>query len=132
MKKVLADTNVLISALLFGGQPRQVLNLAIEKKIFLISSPVLLIELMGVLGRKFGWEDKKLQILEKRLRKLVILIEPKQTVDIIKDDPADNRVLECAQAGRVDFIVSGDKHLLTISKFKGVSILSPAEFLKNL
>ena len=132
MKKVLADTNVLISALLFGGQPRQVLKLAIEKKIFLISSPALLIELMGVLGRKFGWEDKKLQVLEKRLRKLVILIEPKQTVDIIKDDPADNRVLECAQAGRVDFIVSGDKHLLTISKFKGVSILSPAEFLKNL
>lgn len=132
MKKVLADTNVLISALLFGGQPRQVLKLAIEKKIFLISSPMLLIELMGVLGRKFGWEDKKLQILEKKLRKLIILVEPKQTINIIKDDPADNRILECARDGKVDFIVSGDKHLLILGKFKNVPILSPAEFLKNL
>lgn len=132
MKKVLADTNVLISALLFGGQPRQVLNFAIEKKILLITSPVLLSELVGVLARKFSWEDKKLQILDKKLRKLIILIEPKQTVDVIKDDPADNRVLECAWKAKVDFIVSGDKHLLTLSKFKGIPILSPSEFLKNL
>lgn len=57
-------------------------------------------------------------------------IEPKTTVKIIRDDPADNRVLDCALSARADAIITGDKHLLALGKFKNIKILTSTQFLK--
>ena len=57
------------------------------------------------------------------------IVEPSVKIDIIKDDPDDNKILECAIAGNVDCIVSNDKHLLKLKEFKGIKILTPKEFL---
>lgn len=59
----------------------------------------------------------------------VIIIEPKTKLNIIEAGPEDNRILECAVAAEADFIVTGDKHLLELCKFKKTRILKPREFL---
>jgi predicted nucleic acid-binding protein len=60
------------------------------------------------------------------------MVDPPVSLDVIRDDPEDNRVLECAVGGNANFIVSGDKHLLAIKEYLGIVILSPAEFLRLL
>lgn len=65
------------------------------------------------------------------LRSMARVLNPQKTIRIIAQDPADNRILECALAAGADFIVSGDKHLLRLGRFKDISILSPREFIKN-
>ena len=60
------------------------------------------------------------------------MVEVNETLDIIKYDETDNRYLECAVAGKADYIVSGDNHLLSIGEYKGIIILSPAAFVALL
>ena len=59
-------------------------------------------------------------------------VQPTETVSIITEDPSDNRILECAAAGEVDYIVTGDKHLLKLEQFRNSPILKVAEFFKRL
>ena len=63
---------------------------------------------------KFGWPAAEAQETIAWISHIADVVEPKQAVEAIKDDPDDNRVLECAIAARSDYIVSGDKHLLTV------------------
>ena len=58
------------------------------------------------------------------------LIEPKESVTVIKDDPKDDKILDCALACNADFIVSQDNHLLNLKTFRNIKIASPEEFLK--
>lgn len=57
-------------------------------------------------------------------------IEPIQAIDIITDDPKDNMILECAVGGKADYIVSGDRHLLSLKEYKGIKILTAREFIE--
>lgn len=60
------------------------------------------------------------------------LVKPTKKLDIVKDDPDDNKILECAIAGKVDYIISNDEHLLKLKEFEGIPIIKPEEFLKLL
>ncbi|MBI2630224.1 putative toxin-antitoxin system toxin component, PIN family [Candidatus Pacearchaeota archaeon] len=60
------------------------------------------------------------------------IVEPKTKIEIIKDDPDDNKIIECAIEGKVDFIISQDNHLLNLKEFQGIKIVSPKEFLNKL
>lgn len=55
---------------------------------------------------------------------MAVFVHPRQTVDLIQQDPSDNRVLECAQAANADYIISGDEHLLKLRSFEGIPILT--------
>jgi predicted nucleic acid-binding protein len=68
----------------------------------------------------------------RRFKRVAIVVEPGLTLKVIEDDPADNRVLECAVAGGAAYIISGDDHLLRIKEFKEIVILRPAGFLTLL
>lgn len=57
------------------------------------------------------------------------IVYPKNKLDIVKKDPSDNKVIECAIEAEASFVVSGDKHLLEIKEYKGIKIVSPREFL---
>lgn len=131
--KVVVDTNVLVSALVFpGGAPEQVYRLAIEGGITLVTSPPLLAELGRVLTERFGWQDDYVRAALAQLVRLGEVVEPVERVSIIADDPDDDRVLEAAQAAGAARIVSGDQHLLSLGRWGEVAILSPAEFLADL
>ena len=131
--KVVIDTNVLISALVFpGGAPEQVYRLAIEGRITLVTSPPLLAELGRVLTEKFVWQDDYVRAALAQIVRICEIVEPVERVSIIADDPDDDRVLEAAQTSGAALIVSGDRHLLSLGHWGDVAILSPAEFLADL
>lgn len=124
------DTNVIVSGLLFTGTPRKILNAALLGQLKLITSAALLDELERVLKNKFSNTGIEVtQMLEIVMKAAVISI-PTEIIEIIKDDPSDNRVLECAASGKAEVIISGDKHLLKLKKFRDIPILTPREFLK--
>lgn len=129
--KVVLDTNIIISAVGFGGKSRKVLQLILDKKIQATTSPVLLAELEDVVTKKFPNLKNHFERINKQIRKKFKVVRPQRSAKIVKDE-ADNRVLECALEAHVDFIISGDKHLLNLRYFRDIKIISPAEFLKEL
>ena len=130
MVRVVLDTNVWISALNFGGKPAQILKLAVKGRIRLYSSQTLFAELLGVLRKKFDYSDEKIEEVEILFKKRVKFREPRTTLNVVKADPSDNRVLECALEAEADYIVSGDKDLLNLGNLKKIKIVNPAEFLR--
>ena len=130
MLGVTADTNVYVSAFAFGGKPLQLLELATQGLIRLSISDAIIQETIRVLGEKFEWEQTALREVDASIRSIAEVVAPTQTVDVIKNDPPDNRVLECAQEANSDYIVSGDRDLLKLERFREIPIVRVGEFLK--
>jgi putative PIN family toxin of toxin-antitoxin system len=129
--RIVADTNVLVSALIFpGGSPEAVYRLALEGRIEPVTSRPLLTELGRVLTEKFGWQSDRVEEALAQLIRVAEIVEPRQRVVAIQADPADDRVLDAAAEGNVDAIVSGDRHLLELGSWQGIAIESPAAFLE--
>lgn len=128
--QVVFDTNIYISAILFGGNPRSCLELARSGDIVLIISKAILVEVAKKLREKFLWEETDITDVIEGLLVFITIINPSQTITIIKEDEPDNRILEAAMEAKADYIVSGDKkHLLSLRKFKAIPIISSKEFL---
>src|SRR5260221_6206122 len=125
--RVLLDTNILISALGFGGKPRQILKLVLEGKIKAISSPILLAELHEVIRKKFPILALDLPRIEKKMRKIFFIVHPTKSIDVVRDVD-DNRVLEAALAGACKNIITGDTDLLDLKTFQGINIVTPNTF----
>jgi putative PIN family toxin of toxin-antitoxin system len=122
-----------VSGTLWGGTPRQILDLARAGRLHLCTSTALLLELAEVLGRsKFADRVSQygdVQFLLDGYAALVEVIEPGHTSPVISADPDDDHVLACALAASADYIVSGDRHLLDLGTCAGISILNAADFL---
>jgi len=131
MKRVVLDANIYISAILFGGNPEKVLDLARKRRIVVLISEAILAQIVRVLKKKFRWADWQISEIVKEIRTITIFVVPKQILKVIKGKNSDNRILECAIEGKAQYIISGDEHhLLPLKKFRGIKILNPAEFLK--
>ena len=127
--RVVFDTNVLVSALVFpGGRGDAALQRIVEEKDRLILSKPILDELLGILGRKFARDAEALSHAAVFLTELSLLVKPRQRLHVVKDDP-DNRILECAVAGDADIIVTGDRALLALREYKGVRLISLRDYL---
>ncbi len=130
--RVTVDTNIFISALLGSKNCRKIYELFVHSKIDLILSPQLFAELNETLTQSklrqyFKKED--IEKLNKLLETDAEWVFPKEKISICRDSK-DNIILECACAGKVDFIVTGDKDLLSLKKFRKTLIISPRQFLK--
>ena len=133
MIKVAADTNVYISAILFGGKSEKIRKLAREGEVELLVSETILAEIAGVLKRKFNWSDWQISEVIKDIRAITTLITPAVTLSVIKEDEPDNRILECATEGKAQYIISGDEHhLQPLKEYQGIKIVSPAQFLESV
>ena len=127
--KVVFDTNILVSAVVFpGGRAEAALLRIIEEHDQLLLSKPILDELLGVLARKFSRDAEELARIAVFLSELALTVRPRQKLRVVVDDP-DNRVLECALAGRADAIVTGDSALLELGEFRGVRVISLREYL---
>lgn len=132
---VVLDTNVLVSTLLSpSGPPAAILRHWEAGEFDLVTSQPLVDELRRVLQcprvqkyLQLTSEDRALFL--KRLVTVAAVIEPAEVLNIIDDDPTDNRILECAQTCGADYVVSGDDHLLSLVSYNDIAILTPAEFL---
>jgi putative PIN family toxin of toxin-antitoxin system len=116
MMRVLADTNVFISALMFGGLPGWFLDIALRRKFSLVTSKALLNELDEKLRGQFAVSESDAVAIRAKLERNATVVEPDFKLNAVPEDPDDNCVLVCAAAGNAEFIVSGDRHLLRIGE----------------
>ncbi|MEW6262368.1 MAG: putative toxin-antitoxin system toxin component, PIN family [Thermodesulfobacteriota bacterium] len=131
--RIVGDTNVLVSGVLFLGYPRQILIKIAQGEVVNFTSPALLREAEDVLLRpKFGLDPNQVSSIIALFRDTFELVHPARRVNVITDDPSDNMVLETAQEAAADRIVSGDKHLLDLKEWKGIRVVSPAEFMGEI
>lgn len=130
--RVVFDTNILVSALVFpGGQGEAALRRIINETDRLVLSRPILHELLGVLGRKFARDAEELARVAVFLTELAVIVAPKRRLRIVKDEP-DNRILECAIAGRAEAIVTGDKALLALKRYENIRLLALRGYLEGI
>jgi putative PIN family toxin of toxin-antitoxin system len=130
--KVVLDTNVFVSGVFFGGPPYRILEAWRDGKIQLLLSPAILEEYQRVM------RELALQFPEIEVKALIDFITvhseiilPPSFPPVIQADPSDDKFLECAVGGEATCIVTGDKHLLKLLKFRGIPILKPREFVED-
>jgi putative PIN family toxin of toxin-antitoxin system len=129
--KVVFDTNVYVSALtLPKGSAAQALDRIVTGEHELFLSKPILDELLGVLARKFARDREALARVALFLSELAVTVRPRRRLRVL-DDEADNRVLECGLAGRVDAVVTGDKQMLKLVSHAGLRIITIREFLDS-
>lgn len=132
MRQVVADSNIFVSALVYGAKPLEVLEMGLEREIHLLTSPDILDETLGVLRDKFRYTPEQLEESKLRIEAACYgIFRPSVKLDVVKDDPDDNKVLELAVQMADSVVVTGDTHLLKLREFQGVKILRPAEFLEE-
>ncbi len=135
--RIVADTNTVVSGLLWHGPPRQILEAARAGKIELFTSEPLLAELHDVLGRakfitRLAFSGTTSEALTIGYRGLATVIEPATIGAVVHDDPDDDAVLACAVAASASMIVSGDKHLLNLASYQGIPILRASDALVQI
>ena len=129
--RVVLDTNILISAYVFGGKPGQVNNMVIDKRIIPFISPTLLAELTDTLLKKFDFGITRIEQIERIVNRHFNIVYPAKNIYVARDED-DNRVLEAAVEGKCDYVITGDIDLLSIGKFKRVKIVTADQFLDIL
>lgn len=132
--KVVFDTNVWISIAMEKMlkdefiQAKQELTVYVSNDIILEISKVLLYPRIAEILKQIGVREKEiLRVIAGNCR----MVTPKVCLHVINDDAEDNKILECALASGAEIIVSGDKHLLKLSKFKKTRIVTPREFFDS-
>ena len=129
--RVVFDTNILVSALVFpGGQGDAALRRIIDGMDQLVMSKAILDELLEVLGRKFARDAEELAHVALFVFELAMVVAPKRRLRVVKDDP-DNRILECAIAGRAEAIMTGDKALIALKNFKNIPVVTLRSYLAD-
>ncbi|MFC1682415.1 putative toxin-antitoxin system toxin component, PIN family [Nanoarchaeota archaeon] len=133
--KVTTDTNVLVSGTFWRGDSARIIGLIDRGEIEIVLSEELIEEYEDVINREEIMDkvERKNLILNKSVQKIIknsTIVEPKQKLEIVKEDPDDNMILECALEGNVDYVITNDKHLLKLKEFQGIKIVRPEEFLK--
>ncbi len=125
--RIVLDTNVYISAALFGKQAETILQLASGSRLTLITSETILAELEEKLRDKLHWHENRIVLFLETLRDFAEIVAPDFALDAVPGDPDDNRVLECAVAGNADLIVTSDKDLLRLKSHGMIGIITPPQ-----
>ncbi len=130
--KVVLDTNVFISSIFWIGNPHKIVELAFDKIVEVYTSPEILTELEKILKRDFKEDQAFVERQIALILEYAKIVRPINKLEIVKADPDDNKILECAFTAKADYIVSGDPHLYTIKEVAGIKILKPKEFLDKV
>ena len=128
--KIVVDTNVLISAFVFGGNAEKVLETVLSSQ-ELILSEFILGELARVCREKFEIPDNKIDRILTNLHEVALIVSPNNPLPNLCRDPDDNYVLQLAEFSGAHFIVTGDKDLLILESFGQIAIVSPSVFLQT-
>lgn len=131
--KATLDTNILISALGWKGNPKKVFDKIINGEVELIISDEQFNELSEALEYpKFHFTQEQKDRFKSLILETATVVKPVEKIDMIKEDPDDNMVLEAAVAGTVEYIVTGDPDLLDLKEFRGIKIVTARGFLEEL
>ena len=130
MRAVL-DTNVLISSVISTGLPHEIVVKGFNNEFQIVVSVATLTEFRDTLLKypeKFHMDERDVQQEVETIRYFAEFVDPDEEITVVEDDPDDDKFLEAAVGGNVDFIVSGDRHLLDLNSFQGIDIVEPRAF----
>ena len=132
--RVVIDTNVVVSALLFGGVPGKLIPLWKSGRIRALATKEMIEEYLRVLAYpKFELSEEEINYsLYQEILPYFEIVRTKPGPMIVEEDPSDDMFIRCAEAGRANTIISGDQHLLNLKSYGKVKILNPSQFLKQL
>jgi putative PIN family toxin of toxin-antitoxin system len=131
--RVVLDTNVYFSAFSSTkGVPFELWRRAVRGEYTLLFSPAIIRELADVLRRDLKRTEPDVLSQLKRVAKVAKVVEPALTLNVVKVDPDDDRILECAVAGDAHLVVTYDHHLTSLKNFQGIGIVRPVDFLRTL
>ncbi len=132
--RVVLDTNTLISALLFSGTASHLVPVWQSWRITVLVSKAVLQEYLRVLAYpKFHLSDQEIKrLIEEELLPFVETVRVRRHLAVVQRDPEDNKFLECAVAGRAECLVTGDQDLRELNSYRGITILTAGEFLKQI
>jgi len=129
--KVVLDTNIYISGILFTGNPRIILDLAIKGRIKVCISSDIITEIKDVLSRKkFGFPTEIIETIIREIESVTTLITPSKKYKVVSRDNDDNIIIDCAAEAHVDYIITGDNDLLSFNNYNAIRIINPAEFIE--
>jgi len=134
MRAVL-DTNVLISGVIATGVPHKLLLKGFNREYQIVVSVETLTEFRETLHKypeRFQLSDHEIQQEVETIRYFAEFVDPQEDITAVEADPDDNKFLEAAVAGDVDYVVSGDGHLLDLQSFRGIEIVEPRTFYEHL
>lgn len=132
MTRVVLDTNVFVSAVL-GGRLAAVIDHWRAGRLTLVVTDEIVGEYLSVLRRpKFGLPDDLIDDVMGYLFRHAEFVTPAERLQVVQADPADDRFLEAAIAGEAAWIVSGDRHLLSLGAYRGIPIITPHDLLERL
>ena len=134
MRAVL-DTNVLISSVISTGVPHEIVVKGFSSEYQIVVSVATLTEFRDTLLKypeKFHMDEEDVQEEVETIRYFAEFVDPDEEITAVDDDPDDDKFLEAAVAGNVDYIVSGDRHLLDLGSFRGIEIVEPRAFYERL
>jgi len=128
--RVVLDTNAVVSALLFSGVSSKLVSLWQNGLITPLLSREILDEYLRVLSYpKFELSEEEIkELIQEEILPFAEVVKPKRRLRVVRRDPSDNKFLECAVAGKASVIISGDKDLLSLGRYRQIRIQSPAQF----
>ena len=134
MRAVL-DTNVLISSVISTGTPHNVVVAGFQGEYQIVVSVATLTEFRETLLKypdRFHMDEDEIQREVETIRYFAEFVKPEEDINAVDDDPDDDKFLEVAVAGNVDYLGSGDQHLLDLNSFRGINIVPPRAFYDHL
>lgn len=127
--RIVLDTNIYIAVALHGEFAEDIIELVTtDPDITVITSEEILSELQQKLEEKLNWLKEDVDLFITKMRRISETIKVTEKVNIVKRDPKDNKILECALAGNADLIVTADQDLIKLKTFKGIGIIHPKTF----
>ena len=133
--RVVLDTNVLISSVIATGVPHDIVVKGFSSEYQIVVSVATLTEFRDTLLKypeKFHMDEEDVQREVETIRYFAEFVDPDEDITVVEADPDDDKFLEAAVAGNVDYIVSGDRHLLDLDSFRGIDIVEPRVFYDRL
>jgi uncharacterized protein len=129
--KIAIDTNFLVSATQWDySVSNKLLQNLIRNNAEIFASKEILDEFAEVLKRDFQYSKEEVSDIFNKVLQFLTIITPIKKVDIVKEDADNNKIIECALEGNVEYILSYDNHLLKLKEFQGIKIITPEKFLK--
>jgi len=135
--KIVLDTNVWVSALIWGGKPAKIIKAAEQGTVNIFITEAVIEEICRVLKypkieKIYHPQTTQQQLMEQILRNTQFVETTMIKLEVVKEHPADDKIIECAIAAKANYIVSGDKHLLNLIAYKKTQILTINEFIKKI
>ena len=131
--KLVLDTNIFISSFFWGGNPRKLMMRIIDGKDALFVSTEILHEVFSVMTRpKFNVTRNQIIHFINSIEEISCHVTPHLTIQGVCRDSDDDKILECAVSGNVDFIISGDNDLLSLKEFQGIPIMTASEYIDKV